>query len=220
MNFVLQVEGGRRRTERSRQRLIDGNVRKVASMEKQFLQFDETGHLKAGVHSCSWAMLKKLTFTNTHRKRLGGKLVEFLKWPRRLGSFPRLYIGGGFISSRPLPQDIDVVLETQHPFGPEAFLAMEPFFARGLDDILGIYSVHLHFWMEGAPATLLDYRSFFQYQRPQRPDCFASKKNGIVRLSLPNEDFGLDFESLDLPEAGRLSGASMGERERLQAIAA
>ena len=189
-------------------------------MDKQSLQFDETGHLKAGVHNCSWTMLQKLTITNAHRERLGQKLVEFLRWPHRLGSFPQVYIGGGFVSNRPFPQDIDLVLETQHSFGPEAFMAMEPFFARGLDDILRTYSVHLHFWMEGAPTTVSDFRSFFQYQRPQRAESFTSTKKGIVRLSLPSEEFGLDLESLGLAEVGSFSRGSMDERERFQAIAA
>jgi hypothetical protein len=165
--------------------------------KRQLLQFDEAGYLKAGVHNCSWATLQKLTLTNLHREMLGRKLVEFLRWPRLLGSFPQAYIGGGFISSRPFPQDIDLVLEMRHPFGPEAFTAMEPFFARGLDNILSTYSVHLHFWMEGSPTTILDYRSFFQYQRPQRTDCFTSTKKGIVRLSLLSEDFLVDFESIN-----------------------
>jgi len=155
----------------------------------QLLQFEKTGYLKPGVHDCTWDTLRKLTFTSSYREALGGKLLRFLNWPLRMGQFPQVYIGGGFVSDSPLPRDIDLVLETQHPFGAEAFGAMEPFFFKGLDNILKAYSVDLHFWMEGAPASLADFRSFFQYQRAPLGDRFDIRKRGIVRLALNFEDF-------------------------------
>ena len=96
--------------------------------EKQILQFEETGYLRSGIHDCSWQMLEKLTFTNSRRQELGSKLLKFVRWPLGMGVFRRTYIGGGFMSNRASPQDIDLILETQHPYGPEAFSAMEPFF--------------------------------------------------------------------------------------------
>jgi hypothetical protein len=155
----------------------------------QLLQFEETGYLKPGVHDCAWDMLRKLTFTNSYREGLGGKLLKFLRWPLRMGQFPQVYIGGGFVSDSPSPQDIDLVLETRHPFGAEAFGAMEPFFSKGLDNILRTYSVDLHFWVEGGPASLADFRSFFQYQRAPKGDRFDIQMRGIVRLALNFEDF-------------------------------
>lgn len=179
----------------------------------QLLRFEATGYLKPGVHDCTWGMLRKLTFTNSHRADLGRKLLRFLRWPLRMGHFPYVYIGGGFISDSPLPQDIDLVLETRRPFGPEAFGAMEPFFSRGLNNILSVYSVDLHFWMEGAPASLADYRSFFQYQRSLKMERLDAQKRGIVRLSLRLEDFPqpLDEEESEEstvkdPEAKSIAG--------------
>ena len=156
---------------------------------EKLLQFEETGHLKPGVHECTWEMLQKLAFTNSHRADLGTKLLKFLRWPLRMGDFPHVYIGGGFISYSPFPQDIDLVLETRHAFGVKAFGAMEPFFSKGLDNILNVYAVDLHFWMEGAPDSLADFRSFFQYQRSARAERLDARKRGIVRLSLRLEDF-------------------------------
>ena len=142
-------------------------------------------------------MLQTLTFTNPHRRSLGDKLLKFLKWPHEAKTFVNAYVGGGFVSDRPFPVDVDLVLETKSPFGPEAFAAIEPFFFRGLDNILSDYSVHLHFWMEDAPKSVLDYRSFFQYVRPNRRRAFNLECKGILQLSLVSEATQ-KMESLDL----------------------
>jgi len=175
-------------------------IGKVASMnmKTQFLHFEDTGYLKSGVHSCTLEMLQTLTFTNPHRRSLGDKLLKFLKWPYEAKTFMNAYIGGGFVSDRPFPVDVDLVLETKSPFGPEAFAAIEPFFLGGLDKILGEYSVHLHFWMENAPKSVLDYRSFFQYERPTRKSTFNLEGKGILRLSLVSEEVAQKMESLEL----------------------
>jgi hypothetical protein len=163
--------------------------------KQQFLHFGETGYLKTGVHDCTWDAFQKLTFTNSHRVDLGTQLMSFLSWPIRLGTFRWVYIGGGFVSRRPFPRDIDLILETQFRFGPEAFGAIEPFFAWGLDKILEVYSVHLHFRMEGAPSTHVDYCSFFQYRRSREVRCFNATKRGIVRLALRPEHLVTAYSS-------------------------
>jgi hypothetical protein len=64
---------------------------------------------------------------------------------------------------------------------------MEPFFSEGLGTILTKYSVHLHFWSEGFPGGLNDFRRFFQYLRPQDAAPLGLKegaKKGIVRIKL------------------------------------
>ncbi len=80
-----------------------------------------------------------------------------------------------------------MILQTRASYSPEAFCAMEPFFAEGLEKILEKYSVHLHFWCEGFPGGLNDFRRFFQYLRPQDAAPLGLKegaKKGIVRIAL------------------------------------
>src|ERR1700679_4299623 len=131
-------------------------------IEKQSIKFRKGGCLKVGIHDCTLTELRALTFTNNHRRALGYKLLNFLCWPILSRRFSHAYLGGGFLSTTPFPVDIDLVLETKEPFGPKAFKAIEPFFLTGLKNVLDIYSIDLHFWMEGAPNSLADYRSFFQ----------------------------------------------------------
>jgi hypothetical protein len=145
------------------------------------------GCLPEGVHDCTLEQLRERFATNPERARLCDRLGEFLRWALSTGEFSHAYIDGGFITNKARPEDIDVILQTSAPYGSEAFRAMEPFFAQGLDAIFEKYSVHLHFWCEGFPGGLSDFRRFFQYLRPQDAAPLGLRegaRKGIVRIKL------------------------------------
>jgi hypothetical protein len=125
--------------------------------------------------------------TNTERKLLWERLQKFLDWAKTTSSFSYVYVNGGFITNKTFPEDIDVILQPCANYGAEAFHAMEPFFAEGIDAIYTKYSVHLHFWCEGFPGGMSDFRRFFQYLRPQDAAPLGLKeaaRKGIVRVKL------------------------------------
>jgi hypothetical protein len=145
------------------------------------------GCLPEGVHDCTLDELKERFAINPMRVELCERLQEFLRWALSTAEFSHAYIDGGFITNKARPEDVDVILQTRAPYGPEAFCAMEPFFAEGLDTIFEKYSVHLHFWCEGFPGGLNDFRRFFQYLRPQDAAPLGLKegaRKGIVRIKL------------------------------------
>jgi hypothetical protein len=149
--------------------------------------FNYHGYLPEGVHETTLEHLRTRFAINAHRVQLWGRLEEFLDWVAMTKQFSHLYIDGGFITGKALPEDIDVILQTNASYGPEALRAMEPFFSRGLDAILEKYSVHLHFWSEGFPGGISDFRRFFQYLRPQDAAPLGLRegaKKGIVRIKL------------------------------------
>ena len=149
--------------------------------------FNYHGYLPEGVHDTTFEALSERMVFNTERTVLWQRLAEFMVWVTRTGSFSHAYIDGCFITNKPVPEDIDVILQTRVRYGPEAFTAMEPFFARGIDEIYKTYSVHLHFWCEGFPGGLSDFRRFFQYLRPQDAaprGLREGAKKGIVRIKL------------------------------------
>jgi hypothetical protein len=139
--------------------------------------------------------LAKLTCTNSHRQELWAKLTSFLMGPSYSGRFSAAFVGGGFVSSRPRPSDIDLILQTKEPFGSAAFEAIAPYFALGLGKIAQIYDIHLHFWMENAPGGFQDFRVFFQYERPDAAKKQAPPPHGIVRLDLRDANFLIDPEN-------------------------
>jgi hypothetical protein len=148
--------------------------------------FNEAGFLPEGVHEATLDAVKSVLVTSVKRAKMWGQLIEFLSWPISTGSFSHAYIGGGFISQKLEPQDIDLILHVRYPFSDKAFMAMEPFFAVGLDTILESYSVHLHFWVDGFPGDC-DFRSFFQYvhqHEARRLGLSAGARKGLIKLEL------------------------------------
>lgn len=149
--------------------------------------FNHHGFLPEGIHQTTLVELQDRFATNPNREILFGKLQKFLQWASSTRQFSRVYINGGFITGKMTPEDVDVILETRVRYGPEAFTAMEPFFTHGIETIYQTYSVHLHFWCEGFPGGMSDFRRFFQYLRPQDAAPLGLKegaRKGIVQLAL------------------------------------
>jgi hypothetical protein len=150
-------------------------------------KFTYHGLLPEGIHDCRLTEMEELLVTNPQRELLWKRLQSFITWARETDQFSCAYIDGGFITDKIFPEDIDVILQTRVSYGPDAFLAMEPFFAEGMDKIFEKYSVHLHFWCEGFPGGMSDFRRFFQYLRPQDAAPRGLKegaKKGILRIAL------------------------------------
>jgi len=149
--------------------------------------FNYHGYLPEGVHETTFEQMRVRFVINPQRTLLWERLQEFLQWALATGTFSHAYIDGGFITNKLFPEDIDLILQTAAPYGAEAFCAMQPFFAEGIESIYTKYSVHLHFWCEGFPGGLSDFRRFFQYLRPQDAAPLGLKegaRKGIVRITL------------------------------------
>ena len=145
------------------------------------------GLLPAGIHESTWDKVEDLFVTNHHRRNLWDRLSEFRDWVLRTGDFAAIYLDGGYVTSKAEPNDIDVVLETRQPYGPDALHAMAPFFRHGIDAIFNDYGVHVHFWAPGFPGSMNDFRLFFQYLSPQEaaPRGLPSgATKGIVKIPL------------------------------------
>jgi PAS domain S-box-containing protein len=146
--------------------------------------FDASGYLPVGIHPCSLGEVARVVRFNEHRRKMWLQLSSFLVGPVVRHRFCAVYFGGGFVSTKAHPSDIDLVLETATPYGPEAFEAVAPFFVTGLEKIAMIYGVHLQFWMRGAPNGLTDYRTFFQYARPDSFTPVHHPSRGIAKVDL------------------------------------
>ncbi len=149
--------------------------------------FNYHGYLPEGIHDATWQQLRERFVFNPKRTHLWERLERFHQWSSATSAFAFLYIDGGFIASKAEPEDIDVILQPRARYGAEAFAAMEPFFAKGLEAIYREFSVHLHFWCDGFPGGVSDFRVFFQYLRPQDAAPLGLKeaaRKGIVRVKL------------------------------------
>lgn len=145
------------------------------------------GFLPEGIHETTLDELESRFAINPRRQELMQSLKAFIDQAALLGRFSCIYIDGGFVTDKIQPEDIDIILQPFAKYGVEAFQAMEPFFAEGLDSYYVKYRVHLHFWCEGFPGGMSDFRRFFQYLRPQDAVPIGLKdtaRKGIVRIAL------------------------------------
>ncbi len=148
---------------------------------------NSSGLLPKGIHEFSLDEIEAVFVHNPHRMKLWKKFREFLDWVRKLDQFAYLYLDGGFITDKTNPLDIDVILQTRSSYGTAALESMIPFCEFGLDKILHEYAIHLHFWSEGFPGGVQDFRLFFQYLRPQDAlprGLLKGATKGIVRIPL------------------------------------
>lgn len=140
--------------------------------------------LEPGVHDLTLEQLAPLVCFNQRRQRMWARLATFLLLPASSDSFAYAFLGGGFLSEKATPNDVDLVLQTAHPYGPEAFEAISNFFVMGLDEIKETYGVHLHFWMEEGPSGLIDFRAFFQYSRSKKDSMRLDPSKGVACIDL------------------------------------
>jgi len=87
-------------------------------------QLTEEGLLPVGVHSTTFAALKSRfgQFQSSDRRvKLCEKLEQFLDVARRSGIVQCLIVDGSFVTSKPTPGDIDliVVVSPQHDFSSQ-----------------------------------------------------------------------------------------------------
>jgi hypothetical protein len=149
--------------------------------------FNHWGYLPPGMHETCFERVIERFATNPTRKGLCQRLQKLLLLVIDSKCFSYAYLGGEFTTAQASPKEIDVILQTCSEYGPEVFQAIEPFLVTGLDVIHERYSVRLHFWSQGFPSGINDFRDFFQYIRPKEAfplGIAAGAKRGIVGIRL------------------------------------
>jgi hypothetical protein len=139
------------------------------------------GYLPGGIHDADLDEIGRTYATTIHRSNLFGGLLRFTAYIKGFGCVRFIYVDGSFVTDKPVPGDVDAVIEL--PQFPGALSGM-------MNQILNekrskdLYHVH--------PFTVLHstqggYVDFFQRLRTQEA---ASKKlppgfrKGILRVTL------------------------------------
>jgi hypothetical protein len=160
---------------------------RLPTFKENLPALNRQGFLPEGIYDSSLAELELRFATTPIRKIAWQRLLTFLRDGVESTEFSYIYLGGGFISSAPSPTDIDLILQTRSSFDPDAFKAMEPFFARGLENIYRSHGIHLHFWCEGSTTDIQAFKYFFQNIRPESIlpiETPSEPKRGIVRVAV------------------------------------
>ncbi len=149
--------------------------------------FNRWGCLPDGVHdACFEAVLERFS-SGAARKVLCHRLQKFLLLVIDTNSCSHAYFSGDFVTAAPAPKEIEVTLQTRAPYGPDAFQAIEPLVALGLDKILEKYAVRLQLWCRGLPQGIEDFHDYLGQARAtaaSTPGIAGGVKRGIVRITL------------------------------------
>lgn len=88
--------------------------------------FDSHGNLPPGLHSATWIEFADAFGFNAHRRMLANGLNHAIPILSSVGCFA-IYIDGSFVTEKPLPQDFDVIWETEG-VDLQLLRALEPLF--------------------------------------------------------------------------------------------
>ena len=74
-------------------------------------EFTEQGLLPAGVHSCTLPEAQQILCSNDRRITIWDGLLGFLEWAAPLPAPDGFLIDGSYVTDKPLPGDVDVVVD-------------------------------------------------------------------------------------------------------------
>jgi hypothetical protein len=146
------------------------------------------GVLPPGIHHCAITEIGerfgKRDFS-PKRHSIWSGFTAFIEWIRPWGVFRTGYVDGSFVTDKPEPNDVDVLLELPAP-KPGVLHAFEPKLFHQ-DYVHRKYKVHLWFHFPGTLPGQNDFRLFFQYIRPREAAMRKLKsvdRKGILRIEI------------------------------------
>ena len=144
--------------------------------------FEGNGLLPAGEHNCSLAEARNFLCFNQHRTDLFGHFERFLTdkiIPLQLNC--PVFIDGSFVRSKPLPEDVDVVIDAT-ALNDDSKLCQLLFMRFGAKHLKQEY--HVDLWLKH-PSVPNDLVAFFQYAGTKAAAELhvpATHPKGILRL--------------------------------------
>lgn len=73
--------------------------------------FTDNGLLPAGIHGCSLAEAEEVLSSNPRRAEIWQGLLRFIDWADPLPPPTSMLIDGSYVTDKPLPGDVDVVVD-------------------------------------------------------------------------------------------------------------
>jgi hypothetical protein len=145
--------------------------------------FTESGILPAGIHDCTIQEAQQLLSSNDHRAKIWTGFQGFLNWAGQFPNLGAIYIDGSYVTDKPLPNDVDVVLDITTCVDAEQALWVQAWSDHHVY-VKQQFMVDFYTFVVGEGN---DFSAFFQYVRVeealQRGISPATRK-GILRVGL------------------------------------
>jgi hypothetical protein len=145
--------------------------------------FTDRGVLPAGVHECTLLEAQAALCSNDRRTTIWNGLLSFLGWANHLPEPTAYLIDGSYVTDKPLPSDVDVVVDITHCSENEHqqwFSAWE----QSHGHVKQTYDVDFYPFVVGVTN---DFSAFFQYIRVEealRRGIPPYVRKGILKVDL------------------------------------
>ena len=122
-------------------------------------KFDDYGRLPEGIHDCTLQEIKTRFGWNDHRQKLVKGLIDCVQNEIRPKFQESVIVDGSFVTNKPEPEDVDIVLNLQTAPDNVKWQGFQ-FFRENRERINQQYG--LDFWVN-IPGLTEDFPEFFQY---------------------------------------------------------
>lgn len=145
-----------------------------------------SGLLPPGVHDCTIEEIRSAFVEHQSQRRSGlfAGMQRFLTLIKQIGCFEAAYIDGSFVTDKPEPFDVDVVLELPPP-SPAHVILLQINRVFDSEFVFREFGVHVWAYVRGLPQN--DFRAFFQYVRVEEAGARGlppETRKGILKLEL------------------------------------
>jgi hypothetical protein len=123
--------------------------------------FTDRGILPEGVHQCTLAEAQELLCANDARETIWNGLLGFMAWAGQFPAPDAFLLDGSFVTDKPLPGDIDVVVDVTLCSEDDQQAWFRAFFA-GHQFAKDNFGVDFYPFIIGVGK---DFSAFFQYVR-------------------------------------------------------
>lgn len=148
--------------------------------------FTKNGILPVGIHDCDLNEIEAVFVHNRRRREIWNGFQRFLDLVRPIIEIDLIYVDGGFVTDKPEPKDVDIVIE--YPDASTLIRLMNTHsFLADRDAVRDAYLVDVLPCLPQLPTGINDLRVYFQYVRPQdalERGLPVGSKKGILRISI------------------------------------
>ena len=144
--------------------------------------FTDRGVLPEGVHQCTLGEAQLALCTNERRSEIWDGLAGFLEWSAALAKPTSLLIDGSYVTDKPLPGDVDLVVDITTC----SHLEQETWFQAWYDShdfVKDTFKVDFYPFVVGVGS---DFSMYFQYIRVDealRRGIPPHVRKGILRVT-------------------------------------
>lgn len=145
--------------------------------------FTQQGILPPGVHGCTFAEAEQLLCTNERRAEIWAGLQGFVVWAAALPQPTAVLIDGSYVTDKPVPGDVDVVVDISSCIQADQLLWFEAWNDHHVH-VKDTYLVDFYPFVIGQGN---DFSAFFQYVRVEEAlqrGIAPTVRKGILRVSI------------------------------------